>query len=73
MVDATGATVDNEAELVAASAAVFVSASDQLFGRLRAGSHGRRQPTQLPDQLVEYRRGTAGTAVDHSYRRTQVT
>jgi hypothetical protein len=31
-----------------------------------------RSPTQLPDQLLEYRRGTAGTAVDHSYRRTQV-
>ena len=31
-----------------------------------------RSPTQLPNQSVEYRRGTAGTAVDHSYRRTQV-
>ncbi len=53
MVDATGATVDNEAELVAASAAVLVSASEQLFGRLRAGSHGRRQGSRSSSHATE--------------------
>ena len=44
--DATGTTVDNEAEPHGGQHAILMAASAQLFGRLRSGSLG--PPTSIP-------------------------